>query len=344
MENWVNNAQDKGFVLSSRVRLARNLNIVPFPDRVNDEKGKEIARDIEDSFLTNTKGDNYDVIRLWETDNTLQKVYLEKHLISKKLLENNNKSSFFVNKDETVSIMINEEDHIRLQCITAGLNLKEAFEKANEIDNILEDVLDFAFDEKLGYITACPTNLGTGMRASVMMHLPALTMNNEMSQVLNAVAKVGMTVRGLYGEGSKAEGSLYQISNQLTLGLSEEEIINNLSAVVSQLINQEIIARNQLMSKYEFELKDKIFRSLGLLRSAMLIDTKETLNLLSNVRLGIEMGIINDIDIKIINRLLIEVNTSNIIYDSKKNLSEKEVKLKRAEILREKLSKGGDVL
>lgn len=186
-------------------------------------------------------------------------------MISKELIKNKEGSAFILGENDTVSIMINEEDHIRLQCISAGLNLRESYALASRIDDLIEESVEYAFDEKIGYITACPTNLGTGLRCSAMIHLPALTMNNEMNGILKALTQVGMTIRGLYGEGSKALGNIYQISNQITLGLSEEDIISNLEAVVNEIIGQEIATRNRLYSTYRYELEDKIYRSLGIL-------------------------------------------------------------------------------
>jgi protein arginine kinase len=238
--------------------------------------------------------------------------------------------------------MLNEEDHIRLQCITSGFNLDETYDLANKLDNLLEEKLDYAFDEKLGYLTACPTNIGTGLRASVMLHLPALSMNNEMVRILNVVGQVGMTIRGLFGEGSKAEGDLYQISNQVTLGLSEEEIINNLKAVVAQIIDREQWSRQQLMKGYKYELQDKVYRSLGVLRSAVLLNSKECLNLISNVRMGVEMGIIKDVDVQVLNSLLVETQPATLQLISNVKLSEKDRDFNRAKLIRKKL--GGNDL
>ena len=171
--------------------------------------------------------------------------YFEKHLISEKLILNKDKSAFILDKDEIVSIMINEEDHLRMQYIVGGLNLKKAYEEVDKIDNLLEEKLEFVFDSNLGYLTACPTNAGTGLRASVMLHLPALNETKEIESVFNAVSKIGMTIRGLYGEGSKGYGNIFQISNQITLGPSEEEIINGLNAMVYQIIEKEKMAREK---------------------------------------------------------------------------------------------------
>lgn len=337
MQNWLE-PQGNNIVLSSRIRLARNIKNIPFPDKLDTENGKKIVKKVEEAFYSSSYAEkNYKSRYLWENDDIVNASYFEKHLISNKLLSNYKKSAFIVDNKETVSIMINEEDHIRLQCITSGFNLEEAYDTADKLDNLLEESLDFAFNEKLGYITACPTNIGTGLRASVMLHLPALAMNNAIGSILNAVTQVGMTVRGLFGEGSKAEGNLYQISNQITLGLSEEEIIDNLKAVVSQIIEKEQFYRSHLMKTHKLELEDKIYRSLGILKSAVLIDSKECLNLLSSVRMGVEMGIIKDVESGVLNSLLVEVQPATLQLISNMNLSDKERDYRRAKLIRQRL-------
>jgi protein arginine kinase len=220
--------------------------------------------------------------------------------------------------------------------------LEEAFDLANKLDNLLEEKLDYAFDEKLGYLAACPTNIGTGLRASVMLHLPALALNSDMSRILNAVTQVGMTIRGLFGEGSKGEGDLYQISNQITLGLNEEEIINNLKAVVTQIIDKEHWSREQLIKNHRYELEDKIYRSLGILKSAVLLNSKECLNLISSVRMGVELGIIKDVKSDILNSLLVETQPATLQLISNAGLAEKARDYNRAKLVRERL--GGIIL
>ena len=339
MQNWLECSNNDGdIVISSRVRLARNIKEKPFPDKISEDGARKLVEDIEGAFFSTTSlKDNFQIRRLWESDEISNMSFLEKHLISKKLIENSNKGAFIFDKEETVSIMINEEDHLRIQCISSGLDLKEIMDYCDKLDDFLEEKMEYAFDERLGYLTACPTNIGTGLRASVMMHLPALTMNNEMNGVLNALTQVGMTIRGLYGEGSGAYGNLYQISNQITLGISEKDILSNLKAVVSQLINQENISRQQTLSKYNYEIQDKIFRALGILKSAVVMDVKECLKLLSNVRMGIEMGIIKDVSKRTINDLLVNTQSATLNKYFKEKLTEKDINIKRAEYIREKL-------
>lgn len=341
MKSWLETSGDnKDIVLSSRIRFARNIKNVAFPHKLKESQGRDIVNKIEEVFYTSPHmEEGYTTFYLWQLEPIDSMAYLEKHLISNKLLLNSNRAAFIANKDETVSIMINEEDHIRLQCITSGLNLEEAYDFSEKIDNFFEEKIDYAFQERLGYLTACPTNIGTGMRASVMIHLPALSMNNEMSGILNALTQVGMTIRGLYGEGSKASGNIYQISNQITLGLSEKEIIDNLKAVVNQIINEENLARKKLLTNYKFELEDKVYRSLGILKSAILLDTVECLNLLSDVRFGVEMGIIKEVDKELLNELMVDTQPAMLqkLYGEK--LSDKLKNVNRAKLVRGKLLK-----
>ncbi|MBV7274481.1 protein arginine kinase [Clostridium thailandense] len=339
MENWINsNGKLDDFVLSSRIRFARNIEKIPFPHKLNIEKAKQVIKLVEDAFYTSSHvGEKFTTNYLDDKDMISKQVFLERHLISKNLIDNSNKSAFILNSDETISIMINEEDHIRVQCITAGLNLEEAYDLSDKIDNLLEEKLDYAFDEKLGYITSCPTNIGTGLRASVMIHLPAISLSNKINGIINAVSQVGMTVRGLYGEGSKAVGDIYQISNQITLGLSEEEIVGNLEAVVRQIMNEEIFLRQDLMKKYKDEIEDRIYRALGILKSAVLLNSNECLKLLSDVRLGVEMGIIKDVDKVTLNNLLVNTQPASIQQICRKKLSSKESELSRAKLVKERL-------
>lgn len=341
MENWINsNRTENKLVLSSRIRLARNIDAVPFPHMLNEEKGKEIVNLVEDAFYkSQIMKDKFTTKYLWENDPASNRVFFDKHLISKNLLDNSSKGAFILDDDETTSIMINEEDHIRIQCITAGFNLEEAYDYSDKIDDLLEQNLNYAFDEKLGYLTACPTNIGTGLRASVMIHLPALSISNKIAGILNAISQVGMTIRGLYGEGSKIYGNIYQISNQISLGLDEREIINNLSGVVNQIINEEVIARDTIFKTYKYNIEDRIYRALGILKSAVLLNSDECLRFLSDVRLGVEMGIIKDVDLIMLNKLLVKTQCL-LINDSKlQNSTEEKKSFDRAKMVRETLIK-----
>ncbi|MFA6940912.1 MAG: protein arginine kinase [Clostridiaceae bacterium] len=336
MINWTkSSSSNDDIVLSSRIRLARNVKGTPFPNKLDKDGARGLSKKIIDSFLKDNN-ENFSSVNLWENDKLNNRVYYEKHLISKKLINNREISSFIYNRDETVSLMINEEDHLRIQTITAGLNLKEAYSEADKIDDMLEERLDYAFHESLGYLTACPTNIGTGLRASVMIHLPAITSSNKIKEVSNILNRVGLVIRGSYGEGTEVLSNLYQISNQVTLGLSEEDLIKNLEGIVNEVINQEKKARDNIYENYRYELEDKIMRSLSILKSSVLISNKEALELLSNVRMGVEMGII-DIEKEKLNSLLYKISSPVIISEEGKGLSEKDKNIIRSKILKETL-------
>lgn len=287
-------------VLTSRIRLARNIDGVPFPQKLNQDEANKVIKDVADSVLNSNSAiaHEFRLIKLRELKPLERLSMVEKHLISMDIVNEYQRGAVLLNREENVSIMINEEDHIRLQVIYPGFKVKDAYDYANKLDDLIEEKVQYAYDAKLGYLTSCPTNVGTGIRASVMLHLPALTLTKNINNVFNTVVQVGMTMRGIYGEGSNAMGNIYQISNQVTLGLTEDEIINNLIAVTKKIIDQEIKTREMLFEKQAAEIEDDIYRSLGLLKYSRMLSTQECLNLMSKVRLGIEMGIIKDIDVK----------------------------------------------
>lgn len=253
-------SSDEGIVLTSRIRLARNINGIPFPHLMDKETAEKVIDDIKSSILDSNSAisRDFDVIKLSEINQNQMLSMVEKHLISNDLINNRDISAVMVNKDNNVSIMINEEDHIRLQVIYPGFKLKEAFDMASKIDDLIEERITYAYDTKLGYLTSCPTNVGTGLRASVMLHLPALTMTKNINNIITTINQVGLTIRGLYGEGSNALGNVYQISNQITLGLSEEEIINNLIAVTKKIVEKEKKAREILLENNQLNLKTNL--------------------------------------------------------------------------------------
>lgn len=334
LKNWIysKNCGLNKLVLSSRIRLARNLKGEVFPHKLD----KKDAMIISDKIQKSLEGyeESFERIDLNSKDNLDKSRYLEKHLISKEIVKASYRASFFVNDNKTISIMVNEEDHLRMQFFNSGYNLIDTFNEAMKLDDFIESKIDYCFDEKMGYLTTCPTNLGTGMRASIMIHLPALTMTDHITKVYKALTQVGMTIRGLYGEGSKAEGCIYQVSNQVTLGISEQDILNNLYAIVKELTDREMNARKNLFKDYEVEVKDKIFRSVGILSNSYSINAKEALELLSHVRFGVEEGMVKD-DINL-NEVLIECHPASLQEKlGVERLSPKERDYERARILRE---------
>ena len=297
--------KESDIVISSRIRLARNITGYPFLSRANSKQRKDIETLLKGTITKSgvTKGLSY--INLNNT-NIIDKLFLvERHLISKEHADGDGERGVAFGKSETISLMINEEDHLRIQVIRSGFELKNIWEIINEIDNCIGEKLNFAFSSRFGYLTACPTNVGTGMRASVMLHLPALGMTKHIEKVFNAVGKLGLVVRGLYGEGTKVSGDLYQISNQFTLGKSESEILAIIESVIPRITSYERMARKALISENKDQLEDRIWRSYGMLKVARMITSEEILQLLSQVRMGVNLGLINDIEMKTLNELFI---------------------------------------
>ena len=332
--------KDADIVLTSRVRFARNIDGMPFPHMLPKESASKVV-DTVYSIIKDNKDKNLQSLKLIKLSDItpLERVSMvERHLISNDLVNNYENSAVIINGEENISIMLNEEDHIRQQVIYPGFKLKEAYELANIIDDSIEDKITYAFDSNLGYLTSCPTNVGTGLRVSVMLHLPALTYMRNMNSILNTVTQVGMTIRGMYGEGSNITGGIYQISNQITLGLSEEEIINNLIAVTSKIVDQEKKMRNIMLKKQRNEIDDDISRSLGLLKYAKILPCDECLNLISKVRMGIEMGLVKDIDAEKLNELIVNVQPATIQVIRNRELDTKDMDIERAKIVCETLS------
>ncbi len=326
-------------VLTSRIRLARNLQNLPFPHLLDEAKEKEVvnlvSQAIKASKFTKLFGETT-VWQLEELSPLERQILVEKHLISPDFAEKS-KGAVVLNQDESISIMINEEDHLRIQILLPAFQLGAAWELANELDDALEEKLDFAFNESRGYLTSCPTNLGTGLRASVMLHLPALVMAKQEKVIFSSLTKLGLTVRGFYGEGSEVQSNLYQISNQITLGLTENEIINNLVAVTQQLIDREKAARNLLNEELTYRMEDQALRAYGILSNARILSSEEALNLLSDLRLGIDLKIVNDVDYRVFNELIALIQPGILQGRAGKEMTARERDLKRAEIIKEKL-------
>lgn len=322
-------------VLSTRIRLARNLKRFAFGDKCSLEDKLEICKNARDAvFVSNSvlaaEFNYYELNRLDENELIS---FAEKHLVSPEFISNTEGKALLISKDESIAIMINEEDHIRIQIIKEGLCLKEAFETADRVDSLLNEHLDFAYDEEFGYLTCCPTNLGTGMRASVMLHLPAMGEQGLISRIGANLSKLGMTIRGSYGEGSRVYGSLYQLSNQITLGLSELSALDNLLSVIIPIISEERKLREII--KTDISLQDKILRSAGLLKSARLFTSGELTDLISNIRLGVTTGIITGIDFDTLNELQVVSQPATLMCKNGKNLSQDERNIIRATMARE---------
>ena len=328
---WYKEKQDNDIIVSTRVRLARNLEKYPFPNTLNDEGKKKVIDELKNAILesASTLSKSFSYKGMAELSAYEKQVLSEKHLISVEMAKKND-GGVLISEDENMSIMLMEEDHLRLQVILGGFRLKEAWEIADKVDNVIEETANYAFSEEFGYLTACPTNTGTGMRASVMMHLPALTFTNNISRIISSASKLGLTVRGLYGEGSKAYGNLYQVSNQVTLGISEEEIISNLENIAEQIEKLEKNAREKLSGD---EISDKLWRAYGTLKYARSVSSQEAKALISEVILGKNMGIIDTEEKMPLISLMVETEPA-LIMDGEKMTPEERDK-KRGELLRE---------
>lgn len=289
---------------SGRVRLARNLKSIPFPSRMNSDMAHEVINKVWDALSASALKDSLEIIKSEESDSLTLMSLSEKHLISPDFLKGSLPRAVIISKDEKISIMINEEDHIRIQVFSDGTSLDEAYDTADKIDNLLAEKLDIAFHENFGYLTACPTNAGTGMRASFMLHLPALTMSNSVPSVLTWANKLGLAVRGIYGEGSKAKGAFYQLSNQITLGATEKDILHRVNLAASELIKKEEMVRNTLFENNRVKITDRCMRAYGVLTNAYTISSDEAFSLASDVLLGISLGIIDNITTKSLSDVL----------------------------------------
>ena len=340
VSSWMSEeGPDSDVVLSTRIRLARNFEHYKFPTLFSHEEAKKIISEMEGIIKKSgfTKFGQMELLKIEEMQPLQKRVLVEKHLISPHLAEESPYGAVLITENEEISIMINEEDHIRIQCLFPGLQLSEALQAANEIDDWLESHIRYAFDEKYGYLTSCPTNVGTGIRASVMMHLPGLILTQQMNRLIPAINQLGLVVRGIYGEGSEALGNIFQISNQITLGKSEEDICRDLLGVVSQLISQERSAREALRKTSNIQLEDRLFRSLGVLTNSRIIESKEAARCLSDVRLGIDMGYINHMSKNILNELMILTQPAFLQQYAGGQLRPHERDIRRAALIRERL-------
>lgn len=337
--SWLKaDGRDAAIVVSSRVRLARNIQNMLYPNKSNSEetnRAKEyIHKALEKKGLLSS-GEFYHSEDIGELD---RKFLIERHLISPEFLSNKLSRGLYITDNENTSIMINEEDHLRIQALTPGMEIKMAMDIAEELDTKLGEILAYDFDKDYGYLTSCPTNCGTGMRASVLIHLPGLVLMREIDKIVEKIAKLGLVVRGFYGEGTEVLGNLFQISNQTTLGRTEKDIIGSLEQVTRQLIEHEENARRILIRDAPDEIKDKIWRAYGIIKHARVLTSEETMNLLSAVRLGMALGVLDMIPLTFLNEILVMAQPAHIqrLYGEELSPSERDVK--RAELIRGKVS------
>ena len=332
MSKWYQGeGNNSDVVLYSKVRLSRNLADSPFPSRMSDEIRKSVSKKIYAAVKTSDLANEFDIINLAELSDAKSASYAEKQLISKEFLRLKDKASFMLSKNDDISIMLCEEDHIKINFFSAGQSLDEAYQKANELDDIFIKTLKLAYSEKLGFLTASPMNLGTGLKASYALHLPALKNAGAIYRLSSMVAKLGLSLREMFRGGA---GDIYLLSNQVSLGISEQSAIDNLTAICSQIVNQERAEREKLRENIEFE--DKIYRTLGILKTARRLDSEEFLKCLSLARLGAAMKYL-DIDYSTIGEMLYTLQNASLVADAESELTEESCARLRAQIVREKL-------
>jgi len=336
--DWLDGSGERStMVISSRARLARNLRGVRFAHRASEEErvrviGHVLSASRRSACLRKTSF--FEISRLEPMD---RRFLVERHLISPALAERKGGGGVLVTPGEGLSVMINEEDHIRLQVITSGAQPRKAWERADRADDELSSELEYAFSDRRGYLTACPTNVGTGLRVSMLIHLPGLVLTQDMERVVRAVMQMGFTVRGLYGEGTEVVGSLFQVSNQVTLGRSEEEILEDLEKVSGQIIESEEIARETLVRDAGTQVEDKVWRAYGILVHARLLTTHEFMNLSSAVRLGYSLGMIDPSDMQLLNELMVFTQPAHLQRRAGRSLESEERDLLRARLVRKRM-------
>lgn len=335
MKRWYENSAEP-VTVSTRIRLARNLSNVPFPGTMSGSQMLETNRKIADTLCNGNSVLSKDLrcIEMDQLPDAEAYAMVERHIISPNFAKNRANRMLVLSEDESISIMLGEEDHIRIQVLLPGFRLEEAYDIADKIDTVLGEELPIAFDEELGFLTECPTNLGTGLRASVMLHLPAIEHAGEIGRIAETVSKIGLTIRGTYGEGSKCDASLYQLSNQVTLGLTEQAAIQNLTTLAGQIIDKEKKERNLLNRT---ALEDYVYRAWGILTNARVLTSKEMMGLVSRVRLGVDCGILHLAQPQLPIQLLIETQPNMLLLEQKAGTPQ-ERDVKRAEIFRTQLA------
>ena len=334
---WYNDqAVGLGQILSSRVRLARNIGKYPFRKKLNAVRSAEMVNEVINATQVAGGSRYFHVLDIQSLGEVEQKVFLEKHIVSNEFLAVNLPKGLLVSDSQNTSVMINEEDHVRIQAVTAGDDIDSSYATACQIDDLIEERLEYAFHAEYGYLTSCPTNTGTGLRASFMIHLPCLDKNDVANKLLPYVAKFGITLRGIYGEGTAPMGSIYQISNQNTLGKSEEEIMAGLKAVTKNILEHEIKAREKILETKRCYLEDKVYRAYGILSSARVISANEAMNLLSDVRLGSLLSILDKPrPPKQIYQIMMEIQPGHLQRAASAFMNDHERDTARADYLRE---------
>lgn len=332
--NWyLQNGEDSDVVVSSRIRLARNIEGIPFTPKCKKEDLKKVYDLMKDATLKLDYGLKF--FDLKDIDTLTKQSLAEKRIISQDFAKNNKPySAIIINDDENICIIINEEDHVKIQVYSSGREIETLMELAIEIDQKLEEIIPYSYSKQYGYLTACPTNIGTGLKASVLVHLPALTMTGNIRKVLNIVNNLGMSIRGVYGENSKIEGCMYQISNTQTLGITENDIVKNLNLITKKVQEQERVARKYL-TKSTIDIEDEIYRDYGILSNARKLNEEETIDLLSNIKLGVDLGIVQELNDAKVQELMLYTKPANLQNRVRKSLTLYEQEVERAKVVKE---------
>lgn len=308
-------------IISSRIRLARNLEKYPFSPKLSPKQAEELVNEVKTS-LDGYRDENgrYYMYLMKDISDLDKQAMTERHMISPLLADKKQSTALFLGEDESAGIMVNEEDHVRIQALSGGINMKDALKRANELDDMAYDKLKFAFSERYGYLTSCPTNTGTGLRASYMVFLPALAATGKIGRLSDEVSKYGVTLRGMYGEGSESSGNIYQISNQKTLGSSEGDIIDNLNNIVYQVVKQERKRREYILAQNYNEIEDQVYRSYGVLKYTKKINTRDAMTLLSQIKLGIDAGMLKIDQPFHIYEMMMHIQPASLQYKTGKNV------------------------
>ncbi|QDT38266.1 protein arginine kinase [Stratiformator vulcanicus] len=329
---------ESDIVVSSRIRLARNLAQFPFPIRASDAVKAEVSELLCNRLLDLDFGPQLYSLDVGDLNEVDRQFLVERQLISRELSDGVGPRCVCISREENLSVMVNEEDHLRVQVLHSGFSLGDTWSQISELDDNIEQHVTYAFSDRFGYLTSCPTNCGTGIRVSVMLHLPALVLTKEIQKVFQALQKISLAVRGLYGEGSQAMGDFYQVSNQVTLGKSEQQIIENVQEVIPNIIAYERRVRNKLVSENRRNLHDQIARAYGILRNAQTISSEETMHLLSSVRMGVNLGLIDELEMATVNEMLIQTQPAHLQKLRGEDLQSAERNVARASYLRERLT------
>jgi protein arginine kinase len=337
---WLRGAgPESDIVISSRIRLARNLADFPFISRATPQDRTRIEKILHERIPAVAAETEVLYVNLSQLDQVDRQFLVERHLISREHAEAKGDRAVAIDSHEKFSLMINEEDHLRIQVMQSGLELSSVWEQINRIDDLIEEKVTYAFHERLGYLTACPTNVGTGMRVSVMLHLPALVITRQIDKVFRSLQKISLTVRGLYGEGSQAMGDFYQISNQVTLGRTETDLVRQVSDIVPVIVDYERQAREFLVKESHENLHDRVSRAYGILRTAQTISSEETMHLLSSVRMGVNLGLIRDVNIPAVNELFLRTQPAHLQKLTGGELDTSDRNIERARYLRRYLNR-----